>query len=124
MPPVTAHAVYADGKVKVLQQEDFVKRIAAAKWGQGTSLVVRVEPEDEAWRHSDVKHLFGHVYGPVVEYCGYTKLELHKMAKAQFMPEGKTSLTELNREEMKEYTSAVEQWLRTECGEAFEFVGI
>lgn len=119
MSAVTAAAVWDDGKVRVLQHTTFVEKLKRCKFGQGTALVVRVEPEEEAWRYGDLKHLFGHVYQPVVEYAGYTKVELHAMAKAQFMPEGKTSLTELNRDELKAYTAAVEQWLRTECGEAF-----
>lgn len=122
MAAITAHAVWFEGKVKVNQPEDFVDRLRAAKWGQGRALVVRVEPEDEAWRYSDLKHLFGHIYQPVVEYCGYTKTELHAMAKAQFMPDGKTSITELNRDELKEYMQSVEQWLRTECSDAYELI--
>jgi SpoVK/Ycf46/Vps4 family AAA+-type ATPase len=59
------------------------------------------------------------VYGPVVDYTGYSKTELHLMAKALFMPEGKTSLTELNREELREYTEHVERWLREECADAY-----
>jgi hypothetical protein len=116
---VTGQAVWTGTKVEMRDPVVFVAQIRRAKFGTGQALTVRVEPEDEAWRYSDLKHLFGHVYQPVVDYSGYTKVELHEMAKALHMPEGKTSLTQLNREELKDYTAAVEQWLREECGDAY-----
>lgn len=85
----------------------------AQKWGEGCALKVRVEPEDEAWRHSDGKHLYGHLYKPVSKRHGETVAEVHLRMKSQFMPDdGRTSITELNREEMKDFIEAVEQDIR------------
>lgn len=121
---VTIAAVVVDGAVDA--SGDFAGhaqlRKAAAAWGDGRALLIRVEPEDEAWRYSDVKHLFGHIYDPVIKHAetGYTKTELHMISKALWMPEGKTSLLQLSRAELREYSDLVEKWLREEFPSAFE----
>lgn len=118
---LVVEAVVFEGRIKLI--DEFAYRTLSARrakqWGEGTPITIRIEPQDEAWQHGDVKHLFGHVYEPVCEYTGYSKTELHLMAKSLFMPEGKTSLTDLNREELREYTEHVERWLREECADAF-----
>lgn len=86
---------------------------AAKRWGAGAHLSIRVEPEEEAWRHSDVKHLYGHLYKPVSDTHGETVAEVHLRMKAQFMPEdGRTSITQLNRDELKAFIESVEQDIR------------
>lgn len=94
---------------------------AAARWGEGRALKLRIEPEEEAVRLDQYRHLFGHVFQPVVDTgCGHTKSELCLMAKAQFFPDdGRTSLTELNAEEMADFIRQCEVWLHTEYEEAF-----
>lgn len=119
MSAVTADAVWTGTKVDVRLPGVFAEALKKAKWVDGQTLVIRVEPEDEAWRYTDLKHLFGHVYGPVVEYTGYSKEEFHLLMKSQFMPEGKTSLTQLNRDELKEYTMRVDQHLRESIPDAY-----
>lgn len=120
MAALIVDAVVRQGDVHIVDQFYRTRRQRAAKkWGEGTALKVRIEPEEEAWQHGDLKHLFGHIYQPVCEYTGYSKTELHLMAKSLFMPEGKTSLTELNRDELREYTEHVERWLLEECADAF-----
>ncbi len=119
MSAVTAAAVWDANKVRVLDEGGFVESLRKAKWGQGSALVVRVEPEEDAYTYAQLKHLYGHVYEPVVAYAGITKVELHAMAKVQHMPEGKTSVTQLSRDELKAFTEAVEQWLREEIGDAY-----
>lgn len=93
----------------------------AKRWGLGAAIVIRIEPEEEAVRLDQYRHLFGHVFQPVVDTdCGHTKSELCLIAKAQFMPDdGRTSLTELNAEEMAEFIRQCEVWLHTEFPDAF-----
>jgi hypothetical protein len=87
--------------------------------GIGERVTVTVgRPEDmrKLWQ---LRHLFGHVYKPVAEDGGHTLLELHDMAKAMFMPEGKTSTRELTYDEMDAFCKEAERWLRTEMPECF-----
>ncbi len=121
MSAVTAPAVWDNGAVRVLDREGFVGRLTKAEYGQGRALVVRVEPEEEAIRHGDYKHLYGHVYLPVVDFTGMSDVELHLQAKAKFMPDdGRTSVTQLSRDEFRVFTEHVDQWLREDMWEAFE----
>lgn len=94
---------------------------AAAKWGTGTALVIRVEPEDEAWKHSAAKHLYGHLYAPVSKRTGETVAEVHLRMKMQFLPDdGRTSITQLNQDEMKAFTESVEQDIRENDPDSWE----
>ena len=56
---------------------------------------------------------------PFCEWTGYHKHEAHAMLKAECMPEGKTSITELSREELRDYTTAAEHTAREWSPEAF-----
>lgn len=97
------------------------RRKSAKRWGVGAALKIRIEPEDEAIRLDQFRHLFGHVFQPVVDTeCGHTKEELCLMAKAQFMPDdGRSSLTELTGAEMADFIRQCEVWLHTEFPDAF-----
>lgn len=107
-------AVVHDGEIHVTDPHYKARRQRAAKsWGDGCALKIRVEPEEDAWRHSDAKHLYGHLYTPISRRHGETVAEVHLRMKAQFMPDdGRTSITELNREEMKAFIESVEQDIR------------
>ena len=98
------------------------KTKAAKAWGEGRALKIRIEPEEEAVRLDQYKHLFGHVFEPVVDMkCGYTKGELCALAKTMFFPDdGRESLTELTAAEMADFILQCEVWLHTEYAEAFE----
>jgi hypothetical protein len=67
----------------------------------------------------EVRHYWGHVVDPFCQETGYHKHEAHTLLKAECMPEGKTSITELSREELRAYTEAAEQTAREWCPEAF-----
>ena len=120
---VTARAVWDGERIQLDDPMVFRAAIRRMKFGAGETLIIRVESEAEAWRHSDVKHLFGHIYAPVLEFgeTGYTKTEFHTVEKAFWMPDdGRTSITELNREELQDYTRLCEKQLREEFPDAFE----
>ena len=122
MSALVVSAVVRDGDVHVTDACYKTRRQRAAKrWGDGTVITIRIEPEDEAVRLDQYRHLFGHVFQPVVDTdCGHTKAELCLMAKAQFMPDdGRTSLTELNADEMADFIRQCEVWLHTEFQDAF-----
>ena len=123
MSAVTAAAVFTEGRVQLVDEFAYracVKR-AGKKWGEGAALIVRVEPEDEAWRYSDAKHLYGHLYTPVSQRTGEPVSEVHWRMKAAYFPEdGRTSLTQLNREEMKTYIESVEQDIRETDPDSWE----
>lgn len=115
-------AVVANDDIAVTDSQFAAKRRKAAKrWGAGTVLKIRIEPEDEAWKHSDVKHLYGHLYAPVAARTGETVAEVHLRMKVQFFPEdGRTSLTQLNRVEMKSFVESVEQDIREHDPESWD----
>lgn len=97
------------------------RRRAAARWGAGCSVVCRMEPADEAWRHADAKHLYGHLYAPVSKRHGETVAEVHLRMKSQFMPEdGRTSITQLNKDEMRSFIESVEQEIRENDPDSWE----
>lgn len=112
-------AVVSDGRIKIV--DDFGYRVraehAAKRWGDGTALKIRIEPEDEAARHGHYKHLFGHYLKPVSDYTGYTVTELKEDMKARFLPDGMTSLTDMNAAQFEEFNRSVEQCIREEFPE-------
>lgn len=113
-------AAVRKGDIVVCDAQYETKRKRAAKsWGDGTALKIRVEPEEDAYTYGDIKHYWGHVVDPFSQETGYHKHEAHLLLKAECMPEGKTSITELNREELRAYSEAAEQKAREWCPEAF-----
>ena len=124
MSALVVSAVVRDGRIHIT--EDFYRTRsakAAKSWGDGVELHIRIEPKDEAVALNQYRHLFGHVFEPVCDYTGYPKQELCLMAKAQFLPDdGRTSLTQLDHEEMAVFIQHCEEWLRTECPDAFELM--
>lgn len=116
---VLEKAVFTDGRLRLLDEFAFRAGVQRMKLGDGEEVLIYVARADEAVRHYQYKHLFGHVFRPVADVSGHTERELYVMAKALFMPEGKTSLTELTFEEMDIFTKESEQWLREEMPEAF-----
>lgn len=121
MSALVVEAVVREGRI-VLCDDYYKARAARAskKWGDGTALQIRIEPEDEAWRYADAKHYYGHLITPVADCTGETTADVHLRMKALYMPDdGRTSITELNRDEFKAYIEAVEQCLREEMPEAW-----
>ena len=95
--------------------------IGSRKWGDGAALTIRIEPEEEAWRHADAKWLYGYIYTPATKRSGETVPDMHLRMKATYFPEdGRTSLTELNREEFRQFIEAVEQDVRENQPECWE----
>lgn len=114
-------AVVRDGDIHVTDPLYKTRRQRyARKVGEGVCLRIRIEPEDEAYTYGQIKHYYGHLISPVSEFTGETKADVHLRMKALYMPDGKTSLTELNREQMESYIESVSQHLREEIPEAWE----
>lgn len=116
-------AVVRDGRITVV--DDFAYRTLATRrakqWGEGRALQIRIEPEEDAKTYGDVKYWWGYVVEPLVRYTGDP--EWHLYLKAMFLPEGKTSLTQLSHEEMRLVIDKSEVWARTVCPEAYELHG-
>ena len=114
MKALLVDAVVRDGDVHVCEPNFSVKRQRAARtWGDGVALKIRIEPEEDAIQYAQYKHLYGHLYTPVSAHTGETVAEVNVRMKVQYMPDdGRTSLTELTREELKQFIEAVEQDIR------------
>jgi hypothetical protein len=119
---LTIDAVVRNGDVHVTEDFYTAKRTKAAKrWGDGTALKIRIEPEEEAWRFADIKHYYGHLVKPVSADTGETLDEVHTRWKALFFPDdGRTSLTQLNRDELTAYMESCEQHMREETPKAWD----
>lgn len=121
-PAIVVDAVVKDGSIRLISEDDYRAKCkrAAKVWGDGAMLRCRIEPIEDAIAYQQMKGYFGHVVGPIAEYTGYRKDEVHTMLKAQFMPDdGRTSITQLSYEEMSAYKEACEQWARTSIPDAF-----
>ena len=91
------------------EKDKYFQALRQSHWYNEQALLMRVEPEAEAWRYADIKHYWGHLVAPFVKANeGWTTGEAHAYFKSQFLPrEGVWSLTELNREELREFMSSV-----------------
>lgn len=121
MSAVTVDAVVREGRLHIIDGRFHRKRVlrACKKWGNGAALKIRIEPEEDAYTYAQLKHYWGYVVHPFCEDTGYHKHEAHLMLKAECMPEGKSSLTQLNREELRAYTEAAEHTAREWAPDAF-----
>lgn len=90
------------------------RRRAAAKFGLGTMLTIRIDEKEEAAKHAHYKHLHGHLLKPVSGFTGYTPHELKEDMKARFLPDGMTSVTEMSADQFAEFNKDVEQCIREE----------
>lgn len=118
---VLVDAVVRDGQIHITDENLYRTRMksAAKKWGDGCILKVRVEPAEEAYTHSQLKHYYGHIITPLSEWNGDTPVEWDQRLKAMFLPEGKTSKTECNHDELASYIQSCEVYAHTNHPEAF-----
>lgn len=114
-------AVVKDGKIALVDDQFYrTKSAHAAKgWGDGCALKVRIEPEEDAYTHGQMKHYYGHIISPLSEWNGEFPTEWDVRLKAMFLPEGKTSKTQCNREELDAYIHQCEVYAHTAHPEAF-----
>ncbi len=120
MNSLTVAAVVQDGKIRIVDEDFYRTRAArmAKQWGDGASLTVRIEPEDEAIKYGQLKYWHGYVLQPLVEYTGDHDWRVY--LKLMFLPDGKTSLTQLTYDEMRAFTEQTEAWAHEMCAEAYE----
>jgi hypothetical protein len=117
--------VVRDGDVHVTDAFYATRRRKWAKrTGDGTIITIRIEPEDEAYSYAEIKAYWGYTVTPFAEATGYHKNEVHAMLKAECMQEGKTSITELSREEFRAYREAADQKAREWCPDAFALLDL
>jgi hypothetical protein len=118
--PVIAGATW-DGRKLVMDNADgYRHELTRLELGAGERVTIRVERPEDARKYHQLKHLFGHIYAPVVEHTGHSALELHAICKGLFMPEGKLSTVDLSYDEMDAFTHEAERYLRESMPECFE----
>lgn len=117
---VSVKATVTNGALKLWNEDDYKRKLRQMKLGQGEIVVIRVEREAEAYDSATLRYYWGQVVTPFAEYTGYHKQEVHLLLKAECMPEGKTSVTQCNRQEFHDYVVAAEATAREWCPDAFE----
>lgn len=115
----TGRAAWRDGRLALIEADAYHRALAALKLGDGEEVVIRVSRPEDAYTYGAIKHYFGYVVTPLAESTGYHKHEAHALLKAECLPEGKTSITELSRQELADYTLAAETKAREWCPDAF-----
>ncbi len=97
------------------EKEKYFQSLRQSGWYNEQALLMRVEPEAEAWRYSDIKHYWGHLVHPfTVANEGWTDGETHAYFKSLFVRDGKWSLTELDRDELRSFLNEVTRHILTE----------
>lgn len=117
---VTANATWTGEKLELDDVDRYRRDLRSLKLGVGEVVVVRVERIEDAYTYGQLKHYYGHLIAPVVEYTGDP--DWHRMLKAMFLQDGKTSLTQCDRDELDHYIKAVEGYLNDRIPEAFKYV--
>lgn len=97
------------------EKQKYDDQLRQSGWYDEQALIMRVEPEAEAWTYADIKHYWGHLVSPFTKANpGWTVGETHTYFKSLFIREGAWSLTELNREELRDFLSEVTRHILTE----------
>jgi len=120
---VSAHGVWNSelGKVVLTDATLYHRQLKRMGFGDGEALTIRVEREADAKTYGQLKYFHGYVLTPLVEYTGDHDWKLY--LKAMFLPDGKTSLSELTYEEMRAFTEQAEAFARAEVPQAYEQYG-
>lgn len=116
---VLVTAAWTGTGLRFAHKQDYRDQVTAMKLRAGEEVVIRIERPEDAVRYGQYKYLFGVVFRSAADVSGHTEQELCLMAKAKYMPKGKSSLTQLSKDEMDLFTKASEQWLREELPDAF-----
>lgn len=120
MSALIVDATVRDGEIHVVDEFYKARRVKAAKgWGDGCALKIRIEPEEDARSWGQHKHFFGHVVEPLSEWNGEFPDEWEVRLKLMFMPEGKTSITQLSWKEFDTFIRRCEVYAYTAHPEAF-----
>ena len=112
-------AVMHEGHLR-FDERAYRQQLRRMQLEDGEEAQIRIERPEDAYTYGQIKHYWGHLVTPFCEYTGYTHHEAHLMLKALYLPDGKTSITELCRDELKAYTESCEQYLREEVPEAWD----
>lgn len=114
-------AVVKDGDVLITEDHESAQRQRAAKrWGEGCALKIRIEPEDEAKKHHQLKFYFGYVVKPCVEHTGYTMTEMDAIFRGLFMPADVETLSDMSYDQMALFNIACEEYAARVIGVQIE----
>lgn len=114
-------AVVRDGDVHVVEPFYATRRREAARhWGDGVDLSVTLEPAPLAVSRGQRAYYFAAIVQPLVDHTGYPSDKWHRAFKKVLMPDdGRTSITQLSHEEMREFMEVAECYAVTKHPEAF-----
>lgn len=105
---VTARAVYSDGKLTVLDLVTMRAALRQMGLGDGEELVVRVERQQDAKRHHQLKWFHGYIVKQCIDFTGETAKERADDFKARFLPPDVPGLTEMSYEQMRDFNTHCE----------------
>lgn len=117
--PFIFEMVVADGGFLIPSGQHYEerKRRAAKRWGDGCVIQARLEPKEEAISDGQRRYYFGRIVGPYVDYTG--DLDFHDNVKAALIQDGRTSITQLNHDEMAFFIEAAEYFAHSKMPEAY-----
>lgn len=103
-------AVYAGGKLRLVDRDAFDKRLAKLQPGDGEPFVIRVEREAEAKKHHQLKWFFGYIVEQCIAYTGETAGDREIDFRSRFLPYDVSTLSEMNFDQMAEFNRQCEQY--------------
>ncbi len=107
---VVARAAWDGERLRLDDPMVFSAGMRKLKPGDGEPFVIRIEREQDAKKHHQLKFLFGYCYKQVSEYTGFTMPEVDLMFRGLFLPPGVDTLSLLSYEQMQEFNRACEQY--------------
>lgn len=107
---VTARAVCQDGIAQPLDLLRFAASQRRAKWGDGTELVIRIEPLEEAKKHHQLKWFYGYIVKQCCAKTGYTVIEMDTIFRAEFLEPTVVTLSENSYEQQAEFNLNAERY--------------
>lgn len=117
---VTALAVCTDGIAVAIDGVAFTSKQKRAKWGDGTELVIRIEPLEEAKKHHQLKWFYGYIVKQCCAKTGYTVIEMDTIFRAEFLEPTVVTLSENTYEQMAEFNLNCERYAAEVIGVAIK----
>lgn len=114
---VTGRIVWSEGRFRLADQVTFNAAVRRKlDPGDGETFIVRVEREDDAKKHHQLKWYFGYIVKQCCEKTGYTPVEMDTIFRALFLDPEVTTVSENTYEQQREFNLHCEQYAAEAIG--------